>query len=598
MVSIMPENGFETVFLHTLLDDLSLVNGIKNTLLDKDTIQKRVAHEGFSFLAKTLPKMGSALDSALKTGVFECPTEFRRHKHTALPCFTKGLLLRIFTFSGVLMEEPDLAAIAELRQLYYSFYKTETDFTKKQLSEAELKFKDTDADLLQEGFSADLTSEAHAVMVLAREFLTSLFRGFDPYDINPCHGPGIVASGEKPHEKRIFGIHYKEIHEQYPYYRWFYINTYHLDHCVHEYRDRPRKEVGTNKVLFVPKDSRGPRTIACEPLEYMYLQQGLRKAIYQHVEASPLTRGRINFTDQSVNQKLAYKASLGQTTNVTVDLKDASDRVSNTLVQELFKNTPLAKPLRALRTPFSKLPSGEVVALNKYAAMGSALCFPIEALVFYALLVGVNSLHDSVAHPVYVYGDDIICDVNIYDKLVSIFEEFKLRVNLKKCSTTGFFRESCGAEYYKGNDVTYLKVRTVKTSSPEHVVTLVNLSNSLFERGYYNTAEYVRSYVNKHVSYSIPDGQRNSPYLNYNTVRTSYPYLCYKGARYNAKLQRYEVKRPVLKGLDYQVSADSLYERYAEYSRKLTQGWSENFVSGCYAKRGVKLLKKYVQLGM
>lgn len=594
MVSVMPEVNYSVGFIHALLDDLSLSNGIKNTLRDKLTIACRATHEGFTFISKILPMLGSALDSALKTGVFVCPSQFRRYKHCALPSFTKGLLLRIFDTQGQLLAEPDSAAIAELRQLYYAFYKCEMPFTDVQLRDAEKKFKETDADLLGEDFVSTLTPESFTVITIARIFLESLFKGFDPYDIQPSHGPGIVSSGEKPHEKRIFRTQYARIHEQYPSYRWFYVNHLHLLSCVDDYRNRNREEVGINKVLFVPKDSRGPRTIACEPLEYMFLQQGLRKAIYQHVESSPLTRGRINFTDQTINQKLAKLASVDGSL-VTVDLKDASDRVSNSLVSYLFKNTTLNKPLQALRTPFSKLPNGDTVSLNKYAAMGSALCFPIEALVFYALLVGVNSLHDSVAHPVYVYGDDIICKNIVYELLVPIFSELKLQVNTNKSSSTGFFRESCGAEYFKGNDVTYLKVRTMDHLSPDSIASLVALSNNLFDRCYYNAAKYVASRINK-AGKNIPFGYRDSSYLCYWTDRLQSP-LKYKGARYNNKLQRYEIRRPVLKGVNYHVSADNLSEEYAEYYRKLTQGWSDEFESGSYALRKVKLGYRYVQLG-
>jgi hypothetical protein len=155
---------------------------------------------------------------------------------------------------------------------------------------------------------------------------------------------------------------------------------------VQWYRGLERLPAGTAKVVLVPKDSRGPRLISAEPLEYQWIQQGVGRSIVAHLEAHHLTKGRVNFTHQEVNRRLAQESS-ATLELATLDLKDASDRVSLELVRRVFKNTPeLVRALEAIRTDATLLPDGRVQSLKKFAPMGSAVCFPVEAFVFWAIL--------------------------------------------------------------------------------------------------------------------------------------------------------------------------------------------------------------------
>jgi hypothetical protein len=267
----------------------------------------------------------------------------------------------------------------------------------------------------------------------------------------------------------------------------------------------------------------------------------------------------------------------------TIDLQDAIDRVSLSLVEYLFGGTKLIKPLKALRTPMSVLPSGEVVHLRKYAAMGSALCFPIEALCFYSLLEGITFFADDYKPVMYVYGDDIIMQTKHLDLLLHCFTSLGLRVNEDKCCYTGFFRESCGGEFFKGQEVTYIKTRVDNASTLNEQVSLVELSNSLFERAYYRASEYIRNFVSKTAKFRIPFGYRDSGYLNFNTIRM--PKSSPSRKRWSKRLQQFQYLRPVVSGSKYNFVPNTIDEEYAEYYRKMTQGWSPDFVSGVYANR-------------
>jgi len=597
MESITPGSDIKIRSLHALLDDIQLVNGTKNTECDKNYVTKRYNQEGLSFLTVTLPLLGSALDSALRSGSFNCPQNFKRYRRSALPAFTHGLLLRIFNLDGSLVLKPDLAAISELRQIYYMFYKYVTDFSKRQLAAAEEKFKSTDASLPDIN-NIDFSSEIGSVLKLAKGFVKTLFADFDPFSGTPVHGPGIVATGEKPHEKRLFTVKYRRVHEQWPYYRWLYVNATHLLDCVRTYRARTVEEVGTNKVLFVPKDSRGPRTIACEPLVYQFLQGGLRRSLYEYIESHSLTKGRINFTDQGINQQLAYQSSkTGR--HATVDMKDASDRVSNSLVEYLFEDTKLLKPMQALRTPFSLLPSGEVVPLKKFAAMGSALCFPIEAVVFFSIIRAVQLYYD-LDTSLYVYGDDIICDPRVIDFVLPIFDAIGLVINLKKTSSTGLFRESCGSEFYDGHDISYIKCRTLDVTDPGNAVSVVSFCNLIFDRGYYNLSRVLESHIRKNKALKhIPTGYKDSPYICLYSTRGDNPnHFKVSNLKWDKRYQYFKRCVPTLQGTSYDVESNNIDEEYAEYYRKVTQGWHPWFVPGSYVKRKVKLVWRWVQVNL
>jgi hypothetical protein len=610
LVSVMPELKLAQQFLHCFLDDLQLINGVKNTIMDKTTIAVRSLCEGMGFFTKTLPKLGKALDSALATGKYQLPTNFRRYRNTALPSFTRGLLARVFDLEGNILPNVDVAAVTELRQLYYAFYKYVTPFTERQQVEASKKFCETDDAVGKAMSNITKLSPLHTrALEKAKEFWDFLFQDFDPYSIVPTHGPGIVSTGERPHEKRFFDTHYADIHRVYPYYRYLYMHTNHLKDTVNVYFERKRLAHGSNKVLFVPKDSRGPRTIACEPLVYQYLQGGLRRALYTWIENHPSTKEYIRFTDQSVNQRLAYMASTCKPHLATVDLKDASDSVGNVLIKYLSKDTCLYRPLQALRTPASVLPTGEEKVLNKYAAMGSALCFPIEAITFFSLIHGFISASDYVSphgepYP-YVYGDDLIFDSDLYPGVATFFRSLGLQVNHDKSFlSTSPFKESCGHDYFKGNLVTYIKVRTLETSTPAGLASCVSLSNQLFEKGYYKTSQLVETLCKKQIA--VPVGPIDAGFLCFSSSRYSGPFPV-KGLRrrYNKRLQYYEYLRPVLTGVKYETenyqsssrqSSHTLATSYAEYQRKMTNGWSEHFRAGWYNKRTVKLSWKFIPL--
>ena len=552
--------------------------------LDVAVMQCRVRKEGLSFLTKTLPKLGKALDKALSQGTKFAPLGFKLKPNSTIPKFLGWLFEQVFSDQGEELSSASPRAVRDLRLCLYSLYKLEIPYTDDQQEQVLLAFRETDQALPDSVSSDD-------VLCHARNFITNVFGRFDPRNVVPKHGPGAVATGEKNHEKHRFKRLYSSIEQSYPFSEYFVYSLDHLSTDPGYLANQESLSAGTAKVVLVPKDSRGPRLISCEPLEYQWIQGGLGGAIKSHLERNDWTRGHVNFTNQEINRQLALASSVnGQW--VTLDMKEASDRVSVALVSELFRDCPdLWDCLMATRTPQTMLPDGNIVTMKKFAPMGSNLCFPIEAVVFMALGVGVlmaeklrqrpyvSRQHQHVyykrvmwraSRSLFVYGDDIISRREDYASLLQYFPKVGLMFNSDKCCTHGSFRESCGMDAYKGICVTPLRVKRLwmcsRKQAPETLCAYVSFSNEAYSRGLYRVASFVSDAVEMSIGKLPVFKERQLD--NQSGFQSQYGVLCwirplsYDGSdnsrfktRFNADLQRREFR--VLHVSPRKVSVDS-----------------------------------------
>jgi len=423
----------------------------------------------------------------------------------------------------VLLASADPNAVKHLRQVLYFAYKLELPYSIEAETRVIEGFVETDKEL-------ELGSDSQLDLVIeqASRITARIFESFDSKDIHPRHGPGAVATGEKLEEKWVFSRLYKSIHSVYPYYDFFVVGRGKeiLDR-LGWYKSLVRLDQGQAKVVLVPKDSRGPRLISCEPLEYQWIQQGLGRKMMSHLEKNFFTKGSVNFTYQKVNQRLALEGSLLSKSWATLDLKDASDRVSLELVRRVFSKTPdLLRALEASRTTETKLPDGRVVPLKKVAPMGSALCFPVEAYIFWVLMVsaripasirGWNPSWASVkevGEVTFVYGDDIIVPEADAHQCIQILELAGLRVNQSKCCITGPFKESCGVDAFKGVIVTPSRLRKLwsgRSSDGTALSAYVSLANALSQKGYTSASYLLWERIEKVYGY-MPYGTSNSSF--------------------------------------------------------------------------------------
>lgn len=211
------------------------------------------------------------------------------------------------------------------------------------------------------------------------------------------------------------------------------------------------------KVLVVPKNSKVSRPITVEPTSNvnMTLVVGdfFRKRLKKH---------GIDLTCQETNQNLAKTAldnDLG-----TVDLSSASDCISLMLIQFLFP-PEWADYILQLRTScYHFVGQKEAIhTFEKFAGMGNGLTFPLETLIFYAIVHGVSDYLKSSKKFISLYGDDIICQSSDVPFLTKIMEYLGFKLNLKKTHylPLDFYRESCGKQYFKSVNVTPVYIKEV-----------------------------------------------------------------------------------------------------------------------------------------
>ena len=223
-----------------------------------------------------------------------------------------------------------------------------------------------------------------------------------------------------------------------------------------------------SKVTTVPKDAFIDRGIASEPDMNMFVQKGFGGYIRKRLKLVG-----VDLDDQTLNQILARSGSLGGL--ATLDLSSASDTVSFELVKELLP-PDWFEALLSCRTHNSRLPSGEVITLQKFSAMGNGYTFELESLIFWALCSSVcTQTIGREGLRVSVYGDDIIVSVGDYLSVVDVLEFSGFSVNLKKSYSSGPYRESCGKHYFYGRDVTPITI----TKEVSHVSQLLLLCNNL-----------------------------------------------------------------------------------------------------------------------
>ena len=486
--------------------------------LTVDKVRKRFMKEGMSFLTIALPRLGKALDKALSE---QEPLDasilgFKPQDGSKLPKFLGELFNCVLNTDGLPLQDPCTNIVASLRDVLYLFYKYELPYDKEKQQAVIDKFIRTEDEL--RSFAPKLTrvwqcvddsncrirsfkaigppdketfqeEKATEIAREAKKALARLFCNFDPKDIYPRHGPGAVATRQRLWNKYLWSNVSKSITDVYPFTEYFCASYGHI--CdTYKTLGSLSEESMPARVVLVPKDSRGPRLISCEPVDNQWVQQGLGKAIVDYVEKHALTQDTVFFTDQEPN-RLAAKFSSIDGRYATLDLNEASDRVSLDLVLHLFPEH-LVECLVACRSSSTELPDGRVLELDKYAPMGSALCFPVLALSVWAILYG-RFPDKYVREHIHVYGDDVIVPTCVAREAIEALELFGLKVNKDKSCISGFFRESCGMDAYKGVCVTPIRLRTVWSSSrsPHVYLSWIAYANSFYDKQYYTVYNYI-----------------------------------------------------------------------------------------------------------
>lgn len=203
-----------------------------------------------------------------------------------------------------------------------------------------------------------------------------------------------------------------------------------------------------NTYFTAPKDSTARRPCGKEPSINGFYQLGLGRVMRER-----LKRQGIDLDNgQSVHRQVACIASLrGSDGSGTLDLTSASDCEAYALVR-------LALPpkwfdvLDQLRSPMTEV-NGKWFRLEKFSSMGNGFTFELETVLFTAIAMTVMNKGkpcERVPCELTVYGDDIICPSSEFENIVSALKYFGFTPNLSKSFNDGYFRESCGGDFFNG----------------------------------------------------------------------------------------------------------------------------------------------------
>jgi len=515
--------------------------------MDIDYVHGRIEKEGISFLTITLTNFGKAFELALSEGRTSrslSPQDdpfigFSRRRGSGMPHFLSGFLGLIFNpQSGVLLEEVNIEAVRAVRQLTLMFGKILLPCSDARVKAAFDNYLECEQELItsDKAMTIDLLEGfGKASLLLWGDTMQQVDEDIYYGRIIPAHGPGATADRLVANAKWNQLEWTERLEEIFPFGDYLIPNSrYHVEYLSLISFLEPGSERPV-RVITVPKTLKTPRIIAIEPTCMQYMQQGLSRSLVPRLENVYSRKGILGFTDQSINHRLAREGSITGKL-ATLDLSEASDRVSNQLVRTMTRNFPhLSMGIDACRSRSADV-NGQVVRLTKFASMGSALTFPIEAMVFsIVVFMGIaqakgrlldEGLIQEFRHSVRVYGDDIIIPADCAIGVTNMLEAFGFRVNSTKSFTEGNFRESCGKEYFQGHDVSVCRVRRVIPTGPADVPEILSLAsfrNQVYESGLWQAAKYCDSILDRVLKGLYPIVTATSPLIG----RVSIPFLPY-----------------------------------------------------------------------
>jgi hypothetical protein len=233
----------------------------------------------------------------------------------------------------------------------------------------------------------------------------------------------------------------------------------------------PARIVEGSKLHFVNKTNDISRLICSEPTLNMYVQLGFGRILEDRLRRF----FGIDLSDQpDKNRELARRGSISDD-RCTIDLESASDSLSLRMLSQILPPDFL-RWLEMMRCPKTQL--GEVpVALNMVSTMGNGTTFPLQTIIFASVVSAAarfrrielhNPNRDRLGNWA-VFGDDIIVKREIVDDVIRLLTLLGFKVNQQKSFIEGPFRESCGADWFKGQYVRGVYIKRLRTQQDRYV---------------------------------------------------------------------------------------------------------------------------------
>lgn len=532
------------------LEDMGAACGVC-TSRDIKTVAAREEHEGLGFLTLTLPRLGKEFERALALGALDDDAWLGFGRSRGLPRFLSGFLRQVFHSDGRLRSRPNVECIRAVRQITGLFGKMLLPCSDAREAAAMAAYVQVDMEVADfRPLEEDCDALAKLVVLAWSPVFDAVECGVQEGSLLPKHGPGATQDRRRGNQKWEPTCWTERLEAEASCLDFLFPNHGWWQEAQSVVLLPPDREPPV-RVISVPKTQAAPRIIAVEPTHMQYAQQALLGAIRDAVANDEVALATWGFNDQMPNRRLARQGSVDGSV-ATLDLSEASDRVSWQLVQRLLR--PWAGTLRfldAARSRTADVPGQGVIHLAKFASMGSATCFPVEAMVFASIAVlGVlraegrpltRSDVNWACSKVRVFGDDIIVPSTCAHTVMETLEAFGLRVNATKSFSQGMFRESCGADWYDGYDVSRIRLRQVPPDPSrkgkgrqfvEGVVGWVSFRNQAYHLGMDRLTALCDRFISRW--HRVPVKPTGTSYLGLETVEN----LC--ADRWNPRLQRGE----------------------------------------------------------
>lgn len=488
----------QVMLLSEIISDEMLPLGY-SPKMDIIQLEHRYKKEGMSFLTIALPNLEKSLLAGLEEGQFFSPPGWK--KRGELPLFLLDLWSLVFDVdSGYVLTNPNPVAIRALRQILLFNKKPKVLCSADKVEREFEKFIQTDMDLARFTLPPDRHLPLLPVVMstLFKWVINDVLKAHNDGTLEFKHSGGAVADRKDPIGKWDFDAIPDRQVDKFGFDSFF---------PLWGYQAEPLNQSIPARLIAIPKTDSAPRLIAAEPAYNQYIQQGIHTVLKHSLKIRGLA---CSYLTQEYNQTMACLGSVDGSV-ATIDLSEASDRVSLDLVRHAFSFSPkFVELLMSSRSEFIEV-GGKLHLLRKFASMGSSETFPVEGMIFlgvavYAICHSLNDFSPRTIRKyglrksgrVSVYGDDIIVPTEMYSPVTYFLSLAGLKVNENKSFYKGRFRESCGTDWYDGVLVTpiYLRYPMDGDKGSERLLSFLATRNALYLRGHFpRSVQFLTRYI-------------------------------------------------------------------------------------------------------
>lgn len=207
--------------------------------------------------------------------------------------------------------------------------------------------------------------------------------------------------------------------------------------------------VESSRLFHVFKETDCTRTATTLPLVNMLFQ----KATASVMEDRLRQLFRLDIRTQPERNKVMARRGSRWGCFGTIDGKSASDCINLTQLEHC--PPVIAGWFKTIRAYSTVLPDGRVVSLGMVGTMGEGFTFAFQTAYFACLVracyrvLGIKPTRSNYG----VFGDDIVVRRDAYPLVIRALKHVGQLPNEDKSFNSGFFRESCGGDYWSGWDI-------------------------------------------------------------------------------------------------------------------------------------------------